>query len=116
MDRENVLIPVQTTDGAPVAVPIYRMLQIATLRVTVIVVARAVDGSSKSWNMTRTIKNMAGNLSSVSAASADVSEGDLAAGSWAASLSTSGLNIVVTLTGAIGTVINWSIQPSIVLA
>lgn len=100
---------VATADATPASVTIFTVPDGATGKLALDVLARAADGTSKSWRFLRTGKTVAGVLTLVGAAPVTVVEADAGAAGWVAVLGASGTDVQVTLTGAAGVAIAWGV-------
>jgi hypothetical protein len=99
----------ETSDATPIEVPVMSIPNDCTVRATVLVLARADTGTSRSWLLVRTGKNVGEVLSLVGSPPSVVSEADPGALSWSVQLSATGADVYVTLTGAVATHIVWAV-------
>lgn len=70
--------------------------------------ARDAAGNSKSWNVNFGGKSVAGVATVLGAAASLLAVGDAGAAAWTVSVSASGANLLVQVTGALATNIDWS--------
>jgi hypothetical protein len=103
-DRSLNLPLIETNDAAPKLETIYSVPRDTTVRLSLVLMARAPDGRSKTWTVTRTGKNVDGSVSLVGSPPAATIEADQGTAAWGATLSADGENVVLTVTGEVGPV------------
>lgn len=108
-DRSFNLPITQTPDATPAPRVVYSVPRDTTVRLGLVLMARAADGRSKTWAVTRTGKNVDGVLSLVGSPPTPTIEADAGTSSWTAALSVAGEDVVMTVTGENGVTITWAL-------
>lgn len=99
---------VTTTNATPTTVFTYPVPSGASILAKTKIIARASDGTSASWQIDATAKNLAGVMSIIGTVSNLLSpQKDTAALLWNATITNSGTDVTVQVTGGIATTINW---------
>lgn len=101
----------QTTNATPLTILTYAHLDAACMASEAVVQARDAAGNVKTWKLALVTKRTAGgNTAAVgSLQNLMTAQGDSALSSAAATISASGTNVVVQVTGIAATTINWRV-------
>ena len=97
----------QTTTATPSSTVVYSVPRDTTVRLGLVLMARALDGRSKTWTVVRTGKNVGGELSLIGSPPAATIEADANTSAWTAGLSASAEDVLLTVTGEAGATITW---------
>lgn len=107
---------VQTTNETPTTAITYALPSTGLGRFTIEVVARSTGAVCSSWRFERTFRRDGGGAATaLGSAPTQTRENDLAAASWAASISASGNNAIIQVTGAGATTIEWFVSTNVLV-
>jgi|SRR6267378_1580664 len=107
---QSVSIPTyQTLDATPIQVSMLSVPEGTTVHAVVYIIARATDGTSRSWHIERTGKNSGAGVVAVGAAPAVVGESDAGAAAWSVALSVVGSDVMLNLTGDAAKTVWWTV-------